>query len=109
MSPKYTHTELDKEVDSIAGYYTPLKEIRLKHGGREVLYIIGEAVIESSCCGVGNWRYALVPGYIVSWQSSRNEAGLPQTEVELITDQASRKEIKELIEATEPVSLFEFW
>ncbi|MFH1775560.1 MAG: hypothetical protein ABH839_02745 [Chloroflexota bacterium] len=109
MSPKYTHMELDKEVDSIAGYYTPLKEIRLKHGSREALCIIGEAVIESSCCGVGSWRYALVPGYIASWQSSRNEAGLLQSEVEPVSDKASRKEIKELIEATEPVSLFEFW
>ncbi len=49
MSTTYTHLELDKDVEiGIGGYYTPQKEVRLKHKGREVLYLIGQAMKEST-------------------------------------------------------------
>ena len=66
---KYTHLELNKDIKALAGYYTPQKEVRLKYHSREVLYVIGQVVVDSSCCGVANCQYALVPGYIVRWQS----------------------------------------
>ena len=77
MSTQYTHLELGKDVMAgIAGYYTPQKEVRLQHNGREVLYVIGEVVVESDChdgaCSVGSWTYALVPGYVVKCQNTRN-------------------------------------
>ncbi len=109
MNVKYTHLELNKEISCVAGFYTPQKEVRLKYNGREVLYVIGRAVIESSCCGVGNWGYALVPGYIVSWQSRINEAGLPVSEVEPISDEETRNNIRQVIQANEVVSQIEFW
>ncbi len=74
---EYTHTKLGEDVVCAAGYYTPLKEVRLKHNDREVLYVVGRAVMESSCCGFGSLTYISVPGYIVSWQEKTNEAGLP--------------------------------
>ena len=106
---KYTHLELGKDVCSISGYYTPQKEVRLKHNNREVLYVIGQAVIESSCCGVGNWGYALVPGYIVKWQGETNEVGLPISEVELIADEATRDNIRKIIKEEEDIPQIEFW
>jgi len=106
---EYTHLKLNEDVHSIAGYYTPEKEVRLKHNNREVLYVIGQAVIESSCCGVGNWGYALVPGYIISWQNRRNEAGLPVSEVELISDEGARNSIRQIIQTNEAISQIEFW
>ena len=109
MSLKYTHLELNKDVNCVAGFYTPQKEVRLKYNGEEVLYVIGRAVIESSCCGVGNWGYALVPGYIVNWQTERNDAGLPVSEVEPISDEAVQNEIREIIKEVEHISQLEFW
>ncbi len=109
MTVKYTHLELNENVNCMAGYYTPQKEVRLKHNGREVLYVVGRAVIESSCCGVGNWGYALVPGYIVSWQSERNDAGLPVSEVEPVSDEAVRDSIRKIIKETEGISQTDFW
>ena len=106
---KYTHLELDKDVSSIAGYYTPQKEVRLKFNNREVLYVIGQAVIESSCCGVGSWGYALVPGYIVNWQNKRNEAGLPVSDVEPISDEGAQNNIRQIIQSNEVISQIEFW
>jgi len=105
----YTHLELNNEIECIAGFYTPLKEVRLKYNNREVLYVIGQAVIESSCCGSGSWGYALVPGYILNWQNKTNEAGLPVSEVEPVSDEVSRNNIREIIKETEPVSQIEFW
>ncbi len=112
MSTKYTHLELGKEVIAgITGYYTPQKEVRLKHNGREVLYVIGQAVVESSCCGggAGSWIYAIVPGYVVSWQNTRNEAGLPVSEVESISDEEAQANIRRTIETNEGASLIGFW
>ncbi len=107
---KYTHLELGKDAAvSIAGYYTPQKEIRLKYNGREVLYVIGQAVIESSCCGLGSWTYVLVPGYIINWQNTKNEAGLPVSEIELISDEEARENIRRAIKTTEDVPLIDFW
>ena len=110
MSTKYTHLELGKDVGiGIAGFYTPQKEVRLKHNGREVLYVIGQAVVESSCCGAGSWTYAIVPGYIVNWQNTKNEAGLPVSEVELISDKEAQTNIRRIIQTDEAPFMIDFW
>ena len=110
MNTKYTHLELDKEVEvGIAGYYTPQKEVRLKDNGREVLYVIGKAVVESSCCGTGSWIYAIVPGYIINWQNTKNEAGLPVSEIEPILDAEARDKIRQIIQTNEAAALIRFW
>ena len=106
---KYTHQELNKEQVSIAGHYVPITEARLKYNGREVLYVVGQAVIDTSCCGAANFLCALVPGYIVEWQSEKGEGGFPVTEVESVVDEDSRKRIKEIIKEAECVSQVEFW
>ena len=107
---EYTHLELNKDVPiGIAGYYTPEEEVRLDYNGREVLYVIGKAVIESACCGIGNWGYVLVPGYIVSWQNKRNEAGLPVSAVEPISDEEAQNNIRQIIQTKETVAQVQFW
>ncbi len=109
MNTKYTHLELGKDESALAGYYTPHKEVRLKYDGREVLYVVGEVVIESSCCATGSWEYAIVPGYIVNWQKEKNKSGQPVSEVELIADKETQDNIKQLIETEESVYQVSFW
>jgi hypothetical protein len=107
---RYPHLELGKDVDlGIAGYYTPEKEIRLEYNGREVLVIIGKAVVEASCCGTGNWVYAVIPGYIVRWHSGTTKNGTPESEVEPIIDAQAREDIKKTIETSENAVLVTFW
>ena len=106
---EYVHQKLDEDSRSPAGFYTPEKEVRLRYNGRDILYVVGHAVMDSSCCGIGRWVYVIVPGYIVNWQSKTNEAGLPVTEVEPIPDKATRDTIKKIIEETESISQIEFW
>ena len=106
---KYTHTKLEEDVICPAGYYTPLKEARLKYNNREILYMVGHAVLESSCCGSARGTYVTVPGYIVNWQSMTNEAGLPVSEVEPISDEATRENIRRIIKEAESISQINFW
>ena len=109
MARDYTHLELDKEVETFAGYYAPRKELKLKHNGREVLCVIGQAVIESSCCGSGSFGYATVPGYLLAWKSRRNDEGLLVSEVEPLSEASSRRDIARLIEENECVTNIDFW
>ena len=108
-SREYAHQKLGEDYGGLAGYYTPVKEVRLPYQGREVLYIVGKAVIESSCCGTGNWPYALVPGYIVEWHQGTNANGLPTSKVDLIEDNESKKELTSLIKTHESLDCVAFW
>lgn len=104
----YRHTKLGEDiVTGIAGTYTPEKEVRLPYNGREVLYVVGEATLASSCCGVGNWVYVAVPGYILTWHNS-TDGGVPISEVEPIGDAAAREEIRKTIEQKESTDRIDF-
>ena len=107
---KYTHLELNQDVEiGIAGYYTPQQEVRLKYNGREVLCVICQVVIDASCCSNGRWTYAIVPGYIINWQNTKNQAGRPVSEVEPIRDSEAQAYIKRAIETGEDAPIIEFW
>ncbi|MEW6613888.1 MAG: hypothetical protein AB1401_00225 [Thermodesulfobacteriota bacterium] len=105
----YTHEELNKEVRFIAGYYLLEEEKRLNYGEREVLYVIGHAAIDNSCCGVSGCRYALIPGYLVAWKKKTDEAGKSLSEVETIVDESSKTELARILKEKEAVTQVEFW
>jgi hypothetical protein len=102
MSCLHIHQDPDQEVRSIAGYYKVLEEGRLALDGREVLYIVEIAHVETSCCGSGGIGFILIPGYIISWKSCRDEAGLCVSEVERIVDPEIRKRISGLLKKQYP-------
>ena len=109
---EYTHLSLGEDVPAFAGYYMPEKEVRIPFHGREILYVIGQVVIESACqeitCTPGSSYYAMVPGYILRWQYRKNEEDLPVSETETITDLKTKKEIEHLIQECEAVTRVEF-
>jgi hypothetical protein len=115
LNKEYVHQELNKELPVPSGYYILFKELKLKYNGREVLCVTGVGVLECSACagftivaGRGG-EYALVPGYIVSWKSNKNEYGLPVSEVEPIVDEKIKKGIAATIRQTENIQNIEFW
>lgn len=97
MEKDYTHISKGKELRSVAGFYVVEEEKRIPLNGKEVLVIIGYAVVNTSCCGVGGVRFALVPGYVKKWQYKTDEKGTPVTQVEILPD-----EIKENLNKTLP-------
>ena len=108
MTRDYAH-ELKKEFQSISGKYVLEKEISVEVDGKTVLYIVGNAIVDSSCCGVGGCRYALVPGYVRKLKTKRNESGLWVSQVEPVVDPESRKKITQLIKQKEWVNQVQFW
>lgn len=107
MTREYKH-ELNKEVRSISGGYELEKEGRLQVGGEEVLYIVGNAVVDSACCGVGGCRYALVPGYVRRFRFRQDQQGLWVSEVEPVTDGTIRGRITDLLKERELVQQVQF-
>ena len=97
MVTKYTHLKLNEDIDALAGHYTPRKEVKLPYKGREVLYTVSDTVVDSSCCGEADFCGALVPGYIIKWQSAKNKDGLYLSEIEPITDKTEKSSIRKKI------------
>jgi hypothetical protein len=86
MTKDYVHPSLNEEVTAIAGSYTPEKELKIAFDGREVLAIIGYGVVDTSCCGMGGGRFAVVPGYIVKYKYTENNRGQHISSIEPIED-----------------------
>ena len=105
----YAHQALNRQYGGPSGYYTPRREVLLDYRGRQVLYILGHAVVESSCCGSGNWDYALVPGFVVNWRWGTNQAGLLVSSIEPIEGSETVKDLASLIESREKTGCITFW
>jgi len=104
----FIHPVLNKAVRSISGHYILSQEKRLSYNGREVLYFIGCAVVDASCCGPGGCCYALVPGYVKQWKYRLTPNNLPVTRVEPIWNKDVQKALQRLIKKKEPVQQVDF-
>ncbi len=105
---EFVHHKIDEEIRAIGGQYTLTKEVRLPFGDREVLYITGYAVFDTSCCGSGGCGYALVPGFIRDWKVKQNLNGQGISRVEPIRGPGIQKEIREIIKQREMVQEVRF-
>ena len=99
----FTHPQLGREVTAIGGHYVFGKEIRMPYHNREVLYFVGYAVLDSTCCGVGGVAYVLVAGLIRQWKYKKNQDNGFVSKVEPIQDQSVQKEVRSLIQKKEMV------
>jgi hypothetical protein len=104
----YIHPVLNEEIRTISGHYILSRKNRLRFNDRQVLYFIGCAVVNSSCCGTGGCAYALVPGYIRQWKYKLKAGNLAVTRVELIRDKDDRHELRLLIKEKEGVQQVNF-
>jgi hypothetical protein len=107
MIREYTH-ELNKEIRSISGGYELDMEGKFEIDGKVVLYVVGNAIVDSSCCGVGGCRYALVPGYVRGFKTRQDEQGLWISEVEPIVDTKIRQKITRVLKEKEIVQQVQF-
>jgi hypothetical protein len=99
----FTHPQLGREVTAIGGHYVFGKEIRMPFDSREILYFVGYAVLDSTCCGVGGVAYVLVAGFIKQWKIKKNHNDCFISVVEPIGDQAVQKEGRSVIQKKEMV------
>jgi hypothetical protein len=102
MAKDYMHPKIGEEVTAIAGHYAYEKENTVPVNGKDVLYFLGYGVVDTSCCGMGGGRFAVVPGYVIRYKYRTGKDGSPVSEVEPIENVwETRKEIIRLIEERE--------
>ena len=99
----FAHPQLGREVTAIGGHYVFGQEIRMPFHSREILYFVGYAVLDSTCCGVGGVAYVLVAGFIKQWKYKKNQDNVFVSKVEPIRDQGVQKEARSLIQKKEMV------
>ncbi|MGB5747339.1 MAG: hypothetical protein WBM69_10175 [Desulfobacterales bacterium] len=99
----FVHPQLGREVTAIGGHYVFGKEIRMPFHGREFLYFVGYAVLDSTCCGVGGVAYVLVAGFIRQWKFKKNQEDCFISQIEPIYDQAVQNEVRSVIRKREMV------
>jgi hypothetical protein len=99
----FAHPQLGQEVTAIGGHYVFGKEIRMPYHNREILYFVGYAVLDSTCCGVGGVAYVLVAGFIKQWKINKNQNDCFISQIETISDQVVQKEVRSLIQKREMV------
>ena len=104
----FIHPVLNQAVRTISGHYILSREKRLSYNGREVLYFIGCAMVDASCCGPGGCSYALVPGYVKQWKYRLTLENLTVTEVDPIRNRNVQEELRRLIKEKEPVQQVDF-
>ena len=105
----FVHPELGREVTAIGGHYVFGKEIRLPYNGQELLYFVGYAVLDSTCCGVGGCAYVLVPGFVRQWKYKKNQDDCFISKMNPIQDHSVQKDIRRLIQKKEMVSQVTFF
>jgi hypothetical protein len=99
----FIHPCLDEEVIAIGGRYVFTQEVRLPYVRREVLYHVGYAAVDSSCCGLGGIAFAAVAGFVVEWRSVRTPDGREISRVEPIEQEGLQAELRRLIKTREHV------
>jgi len=99
----FIHIELNVETVAIGGHYVFTREVRLPFDGREILYMAGYALFDTSCCGSGGCGYALIPGFIQKWKNKINTDGRPISGIEPVNDPAMQKQIERLVKTIEAV------
>jgi hypothetical protein len=103
MKKDFAHLELGCDVQNISGYYTPLEEHILLFEGKEVFYTLGHACVQSSCCGMRDWHYLQVAGFLLKKHAKRGgEQNLPISEMESIEDPETRRRITAILNEKHP-------
>jgi hypothetical protein len=99
----HTHLKLNSDVIAIGGEYVFLKEGIVWLKEKTILYYVGCAVLNSTCCGTGGVCFARVPGVVYALRYKTDDSGASVSRVEPITDKTLQKEICKILQETEMV------
>ncbi|MBN2298153.1 MAG: hypothetical protein JXM72_06140 [Deltaproteobacteria bacterium] len=83
----FIHPLLNEEVYAIGGHYMFIKEELLPHSRGDILYLVGYALADTSCCGATGCGYAIVPGHVVSLHSRRTDDNRPISVISPVDEQ----------------------
>ena len=106
---KYTHPKLGEEIEAISGHYSTETEGQIVYNGRQVCYSTGYSIVDTSCCGPGGCGFAFVAGYIVHWKNGKDNHGSDTSDIEPITDNGEKQELRNLLTKSAHVQQVNFW
>ena len=96
---EYIHLPEGADAHSGHGVQAHWDERTVGHRGRDVLYLLTDAVVDTVCCGDRVFHYATVLGYVIDWKSSRTDAGQWVSVLELVSEPVEQHEIEALLKA----------
>jgi hypothetical protein len=98
---EYIHQPLEQEITAIGGHYTVTEEVRFPFEGKEILYVKGYALMDTSCCGLKGCAFVYVKGFLVDWKFRKNQEGLELSLVEPVDNERIRSKIRMRIQEKE--------
>lgn len=101
MIVEHLHQPLDQEITAIGGHYVVTDEVRFPFDGREILYLKGYALMDTSCCGLRGCAFVHVKGFVIGWKTGMNPEGLEISQIELIADERMQRRIRKLLQTKE--------
>ncbi len=104
----FVHPEPGREVTAIGGHYVFNKEVRLPFNGREILYLVGCAVVDTSCCGIGGCAYVRVPGFVRQWKYKKTSSDESVSQVEPVADPKVQDAVRKIIRQKEMIDQVTF-
>ena len=104
---EYVHPILNEEISAIAGHYTLTREEILSHESGRILYFVGYANMDTSCCGFKGCGYAIVAGRIEKLCSSETPDNRPISQVTPVEEDLYQ-EISRMIKEKQGVSQVHF-
>ena len=102
------HPDLNCEIRAIGGYYTFLKEASMSYQHKTVLYWVGCAVFNSTCCGSGGVSFARVPGFLHRNRYKTDSSGARVSLVEPISTVPDQEKIRKIVQEREMIHQVEF-
>jgi len=105
---QFIHEPLNNPVQAIGGQYSFIKESMLSYQDKKILYLVGCALFDNTCCGTGGVGYAMVPGSVISWKCKISKDGYPISTILPITDAQDQESIKQIIIQKETVFQVQF-
>lgn len=95
---RYTHLPEGLDEHSGHGVSAQWSERTLPYDGRDVLYLMTDAVVDTVCCGDRVFHYATVLGYVEEWKTEKNEMQQAVSIIEPVTDPAEREQIESILQ-----------
>ncbi len=103
---EHIHASCGTEIVLTAEIFKVVSEGYLPYGNQEMLYIECATTAGSICCGAAELRIIHVPGFVVSRHYRIDKSsGNPISEVQPISDDFAREEVKRLLSRIFPSHL----
>ena len=97
MKILYVPPVIGEETRSISGGYTPVGNGTIEYKNHQVIYVLGTACLDASCCGCSNWNYIQVAGYVSSDLKGEKVDTAKTLELDTIEDEDDRIAIRQIL------------